>query len=253
MNIMPAKVKADVAKAPLKARVLITDIIQDPLFQVREKLDGGTVTRYADAMKVGTELPPIAVMKVKGAPMLTDGWHRLAAARRLGIEELTAIISEGSEDDLRWEAARANLTHGLPLKRKELRPVFQAYVRSGQHRGRGRRVKSARDISTDLFGAVHHGTILRWMEADFPAVYRAMRGGTLEPEGGLRGDRLTATERRLRAISKALEVITANSRGISDATQRGEIIADLQAATEALKLAAPWKPIPLPEEAGDDF
>src|SRR5215213_3637499 len=153
MNTITAKAKAESATAPIRARVLIADIIQDPLFQVREKLDRGTVTRYADAMKVGTELPPIAVMKVNGAPMLIDGWHRVAAARRLGIGELVAIISKGSEDDLRWEAAKANLTHGLPLKKKELRPVFQAYVRSGQHRGRGKRVKSARDISKDLSGA----------------------------------------------------------------------------------------------------
>lgn len=253
MRATAAKKKSEGATAPIKGKVLLADIIQDPLFQVREKLDAGTVARYADAMKAGIELPPIAVMKVNGAPMLIDGWHRVAAARRLGIEELVAIITEGSEDDLRWEAARANLTHGLPLKKKELRPVFQAYVRSGQHRGRGNRVKSARDISKDLQGAVHHGTVLRWMEADFPAVYRAMKTATPEPEGGLRGERLTATERRSRAIRKALEVVTANARGITDRKQRGEMIALLEATTEALKTAAPWEPVALVDDADDDF
>jgi hypothetical protein len=226
---------------PIRAKVLIADIVQDPLFQVREKLDLGTVNKYANAMKSGSEFPPVEVMRVNGVPMQVDGWHRMAAARKAGFAEILANVTEGTEDDLRWEAAKANLAHGLPLKSKEVRTVFRAYVKSGQHRIRGRRVKPARDIAKDLQGAVHHGTILNWMKSDFPTIYRAMVGRELEPEGGLKGDVLSSAERMERAVYKAVDEITANARGIIDQGRRGAMIAVIEKLLEDLKVAAPWQ------------
>ena len=65
-----------------RAEIQIADIISDPLFQVRSKLDPKTVTRYVDVKKTGGELPPVRIMLVNRAPMLVDGWHRLEAARK---------------------------------------------------------------------------------------------------------------------------------------------------------------------------
>ncbi|WP_454918533.1 hypothetical protein [Xanthobacter sediminis] len=48
-----------------------------------------------------------------------------------------------TEAEAQWTATQANLTHGLPLKPREVRTVFQAHAKSKQHRtGRGLQILS---------------------------------------------------------------------------------------------------------------
>lgn len=137
-------------------RVALDDLILDREYQTRLALDHGAIRRYADAMRTGHKLPPITIARVDGAPVVIDGWHRVHAAKLAGIAALPALLIDPPEAELPWLAAEANLRHGVPLKRSERRNVFRAYVRAGQHLKGRRRIKSSREISSDLHGLISH-------------------------------------------------------------------------------------------------
>ena len=153
----------------------------DGLLQVRNAVDFGQVNNYANAMTSGAKFPPVRVAKIPDKHHLTviDGWHRLHAAQYLGVEALPIIIEEMSFRDAMGEAALANLTHGLPIKRSELRQAFGMFVRSGRNRkGKGKNISymSYRELAQALQGAVKHTTLLNWMRKDFPKIANAMGG-----------------------------------------------------------------------------
>lgn len=151
------------------AKVIIAQLCRSKDFQVRAKLCSRTVQRYATAIKAGQELPPLQVALVDGVPCLVDGYHRAEALEYLGYVEAEAVITETTRHEAQWMAAAANLTHGLPLKTRELREVFRVYIRTGRHKkGRGR-LKSYREIAQDL--ARPHTTIRLWMEKDFKKLF----------------------------------------------------------------------------------
>ncbi|MFL1387825.1 ParB N-terminal domain-containing protein [Pseudomonas tritici] len=157
------------ATTPTTAKVTIAQLCRSKDFQVRAKLCSHTVQRYATAIKAGQELPPLQVALVDGVPCLVDGYHRAEALEYLGYVEAEAVITETTRHEAQWMAATANLTHGLPLKTRELRQVFRVYIRTGRHKkGRGR-LKSYREIAQDL--GRPHTTIRLWMEKDFKKLF----------------------------------------------------------------------------------
>ena len=165
--------------------VSISEIVRDDLLQVRKKLDRATVNKYAEQMLAGAAFPPVTVARINGELFLLDGWHRMSAAECIEAREIDAVVTNMSRQDAIWEAARANLTHGLPLKKTEQREVFRAYVRSGRH-NHGGKYKSYREIAKELGGLAQYTTIRSWMEKDFRRVFNSMsgHGGTSNPAAG---------------------------------------------------------------------
>lgn len=215
--------------------VNLKDIVLQARFQVRAKLDLGIVKRYASAYKQGEELPPLIVAKVNKALVLVDGWHRLGALRSLGSMLVDVEIVEcASERDALWLAAKANLTHGLPLKAKEVRHVFRAYVHSRQHYASKGRLKSYRDIASDLGGVVSYNTIRNWMQKDYPRVFKAM-GGNDEPpagNGGLIGQEVVTMSE---TSKEHLGIAYAAFRGIADSDERDEVIREAEEVLKAMR------------------
>lgn len=85
--------------------------------QVRRALDLDHVDRLVEVLD---RCPPIVISSDR---WLVDGEHRVAAARRLGVDELPAVvlpIAVAPGDDL-ISAIEANASHGLPLTRQERR------------------------------------------------------------------------------------------------------------------------------------
>lgn len=157
------------ATTPTTAKVTIAQLCRSKDFQVRSRLCLHTVQRYATAIKAGQVLPPLQVALVNGVPCLVDGYHRAEALEYLGYVEAEAVITESTRDEAQWMAANANLTHGLPLKTRELREVFKVYMRTGRYKkGRGQ-WKSYREIAQDL--GRPHTTIRLWMEKDFKKLF----------------------------------------------------------------------------------
>lgn len=81
--------------------------------QSRACLQDSTVDEYAEAMDDGAEFPPILVFYDGEKYWLADGFHRVAAAKKLEWGEITATIRSGTRRDAVLYSVGANATHGL--------------------------------------------------------------------------------------------------------------------------------------------
>lgn len=93
----------------------IQEIETRPDLQPREALDPEIVTEYAEAMEAGDEFPPVkAVLSEDGEHIwLWDGFHRLAAAEKIGRERIRVDLAIGTLRAAILLSVQANATHGL--------------------------------------------------------------------------------------------------------------------------------------------
>ena len=233
------------AAAPPETRtVAIRDLVRDPSFQVRQGTDEGTVLRYANVLAEGLFLPPIKAAMVNGALVLVDGWHRVAAHERRGIKDIEAEVVEATAGEAQWMAAAANLAHGLPLRKAEIRTAFRAMIKAGQHIAKpitgvmlpGSLV-SYRDLAKLLGGLVRHNTLIAWMGQDFPRIARRMHGS--EAGEGLAASRDDEAVFR-NTFTAAIESARANAAGVRDPTSRGGMIEAAEQLVKDLRAARAW-------------
>ncbi len=170
---------------PLTGVVETLRVLTRDDWQVRTRLDPGTVARYRSVFKGGCSFPPIEIVAVDGVWTLIDGWHRLAAAKLEDVLVLPATVVIAGPAEAAWLAAKANLAHGLPLKAREHRNVFRAFIRAGMHRKR-KCFLSYRDIAGALGGVRSHGTLWNWMKKDFPGIAEQMAPAYPMGSGGIR-------------------------------------------------------------------
>jgi ParB-like nuclease domain len=221
---------------PTPTTVQIADIVLRKDWQVRAGLNDRVIRDYVTATIHG-RMPPIRLARVNGALMLVDGWHRLAAAKKLERSTIMAIVEDMTEQDARWAAADANTTHGLPLRHAEKRKVFRGYVQTEHHKEK-RRFKSYREIARELHGIVGKSTLQRWMEADFPEVAAKMSSGR-SAEGAL-PEVNKHTIPYLHAVAH-LEQIVATAPALSEDERR--LLADqLTDAASKVPTVGPWEP-----------
>ena len=91
-------------------------------------LDLGIVAEYAELMKAGSQFPPITVFHDGGNYWLADGYHRLEAADEARLEEIHAVVREGSRRDATLFACGANRDHGLRRTRADVRRAITTLV-----------------------------------------------------------------------------------------------------------------------------
>ena len=203
--------------------------------QVRHRLDAGAVKLYRDWTAAGRVPPPIKLGRTKaGALFLVDGWHRLEAGA-LDIEKdfdgpmVRALVADLTEAGIRWEAARANMAHGVALKASEYREVFRAFVKAAKHRDGAGKLLSYREMSPMV--GKGHTTIRTWMQKDFPSVFAAMGGdehGNNQAEFPPLEARTLADEQCTEAV-KAAEAARLAMAGMSP-QQRYRVAEGLRAA-----------------------
>ncbi len=88
----------------------IVDLLANAPIDPEAHLDAVRVERYARML---TALPPVVVFDTPEGPLLTDGYHRVAAARRRGLETTEAEVRGGSRHDaLRYAAEVGGAQHG---------------------------------------------------------------------------------------------------------------------------------------------
>lgn len=97
-------------------KIKLNEIVIDPAVAIREGTDEDTIQRYMDNFD---ELPPIIVYQTDHKYLLADGFHRWAAATKLGHGDIEADIRLGSYQEASEFAIYANLKHGRPLSREE--------------------------------------------------------------------------------------------------------------------------------------
>ena len=89
----------------------IDDLLASVPIDPDSHLDATRVERYAGMIDA---LPPVVLFDTPEGVFLVDGYHRVAAARLLGLETLEAEVRRGSRQDaLRYAATLAAAQRGL--------------------------------------------------------------------------------------------------------------------------------------------
>ena len=93
------------------ARLRIADLFADSLVDPEAHLDLSRVEHYSRMLAI---LPPVVVFDTPEGLLLADGYHRVAAARRLGLETVEAQVRKGSRHDaLRYAAGVGAAQRGI--------------------------------------------------------------------------------------------------------------------------------------------
>lgn len=87
--------------------------IQTTGTQSRVSVDTKTVDEYAESLQNGATLPPVTVFFDGTNYWLADGFHRLAAHRRLNRREIEVEQRDGTQRDAILHSVGANASHGL--------------------------------------------------------------------------------------------------------------------------------------------
>lgn len=105
--------------------VPLNDLVLIPELSPRARLCEETVIRYMESFP---SLPPVRVQK--GTNVVIDGYHRVEAAIRLGMEEIPASEEPIADEELKLAAGVSNVSHGQPLTRAERNGLAVALVRN---------------------------------------------------------------------------------------------------------------------------
>jgi uncharacterized ParB-like nuclease family protein len=94
-------------------KIPIDSIKLDSDLQPRAALNQETINEYTEAMKAGAQFPGVVIFQDGEVNWLADGYHRYAAAKNAGAQDISAEIRTGSKEDALKFALSANATHGL--------------------------------------------------------------------------------------------------------------------------------------------
>lgn len=112
--------------------VKLDDIHVDPALQMRAATDEDAIDEYSAVIRAAvadgctSPLPPVTVI----GGYLVDGFHRLAAARRAGVDTIAATITGGSRSDALRASLAANQSHGLRRTNADKRRAIAVAVQT---------------------------------------------------------------------------------------------------------------------------
>jgi len=92
------------------------DEVKGSDLQTRVALDEETLQEYAEIYREDEfKMPPVEAMMtdLSDRLLLTDGYHRVEAARRAGRTRIRCLLSKGTPTDALKAALKANSAHGL--------------------------------------------------------------------------------------------------------------------------------------------
>lgn len=97
----------------MKVEDILIELVKDGGAQMRVEFRQETADEYASDMLEGAEFPPIVVYFDGNDYWLGDGYHRIAAARKVKRETIRAEVREGTARDAILCGIGANANHGL--------------------------------------------------------------------------------------------------------------------------------------------
>lgn len=187
----------------------VEDVRERENYQVRA---GGVsrqhVNALARAMECEGDLEPIKVAKIGKAHWVVDGFHRLAAARKLGWSHIASNVATMSAKEAQGFALLSNTKHGRGLSRHDKTRLFEQHVEQGKHLGADGVVKASRVIQGDLNHIYSHETIRTKLktlgvevdlEVEYPGGYKPYGGGEAD-EGDLALELAEAAQSKLDAF-----------------------------------------------------
>lgn len=81
--------------------------------QARAELNQETVAEYAEAYRVGANMPPVSLFFDGADFWLADGFHRYFGAKAAGLDQIQEEITPGTKRDAILFSLGANAKHGL--------------------------------------------------------------------------------------------------------------------------------------------
>ncbi len=106
----------------------ITDIA-DGSAQMRVEMKPDVVLDYADDMAAGAIFPPVIVYFDGTTFWLGDGFHRVAAARKLERESIDAEVRDGDARQAILHGIGSNASHGLRRTQADKRRAVERLLR----------------------------------------------------------------------------------------------------------------------------
>lgn len=129
----------------------------DPALQIRSRLSRDAIERYTELYRENglDALDEVEATQIddKDAPggvrfVVTDGWHRIHAAREAGLAAVLVQVTPGDREDAIIMAAKANNYHGVPLTIEDKRRAVRALLATREYAGKSdRKVAEALMVS----------------------------------------------------------------------------------------------------------
>lgn len=91
---------------------ILSNIELDSSIQCRAKIDSETVNDYAERMGEGDKFPPVDLYGTEEKAWIGDGWHRVMAAKQLGLVDIAATLHAGGRIEALKSALAANALQG---------------------------------------------------------------------------------------------------------------------------------------------
>lgn len=137
--------------------IAVDSIRSDGGTQARIQLDWIAIDEYSKAMQEGAQFPPIVVFHDGKDYWLADGFHRLDAAKRAGIEKIACDVRMGTVRDAILHAVGANADHGVRRTNADKRAAVMRLLEDDEWRG-----WSDREIARRC--RVHHSFVAKQRE-----------------------------------------------------------------------------------------
>ncbi len=117
-------------------RLKISDIKQDPKLQIRVSLNPVAISDYAESIRNGASFPPLVVFCEPDTSkyLLSDGWHRIAAAKQAGRTHIGCNVMEGGFDEAFHFALSANNAHGLRRSPADMFKAVESAITCKQYK-----------------------------------------------------------------------------------------------------------------------
>jgi hypothetical protein len=129
-----------------------------PALQVRVQLDPETVREYTqlfrDVPADKCTCPPITVYRHEETYVVSDGFHRITAAKRAGRTTLKAYVHTGTLDDAWMNGMQTNIAHGKPYNRDDKQKIVLWLLNHPRYG-----MLSTREIAALTGHMVAHGTV----------------------------------------------------------------------------------------------
>jgi len=104
-----------------KKSISISELVLDDDNQYRFALDEDHISDLNAAYTADDEVPPPVAWQFDGRYLVSQGFHRITAAKRAGWTVIECIVKEGNLRDFKIDCITGNAKHGLRLSSKEKR------------------------------------------------------------------------------------------------------------------------------------